>query len=220
MPMRTDIDLIRTIERAPMRTARYAELRELGSNIWRTLDALTEQGAVTRLAQGVYTVPPGGQDGRTWKPTLEAAGLAVATARFGNRNAVLMGIGAARYWAAIPRAIGVTTVAVPEAGRPPVELDGGGTLHLVPRELTKLDATLQETELGEGLVTTPAQTMYDLLMKPKQGRMPDEAIAAARALQGQVDAEDFVYVVGLWGRANDAVRRMLRDLQRDGLSVG
>lgn len=217
--MPTDIDLIRAIERAPMRTARYAELRELGSNVWRTLDALVEQGAVTRLAHGVYAVPPGGLDGRTWKPTLEAAGLAVATARFGHRNGVLMGIGAARFWAAIPRAIGVTTVAVPEAGRPPVELDHGGTLCLIPRELTKLRAAVEETELGDGLVTTPAQTLYDLLMKSKQGGMPDEAVAATRNFRSQVDAGDFADIVDLWGRANDAVRRTLRDLERDGKAV-
>lgn len=218
--MPTDIDLLRAIERAPMRTARYAELRGFGTNVWRTLDVLAEQGAVTRIARGVYTVPPQGQDGRTWKPTLEAAGLGIATARFGNRNAVLMGIGAARYWASIPRAIGVTTVAVPEAGRKSVELDQGGTLHLIPRELAKLHAAVEETELGDALVTTPAQTVYDLLMKPNQGGMPDEAIAAAKSFRGQVSAQDVGHVVNLWGRANDAVRQMLRDLQRDELSVG
>lgn len=212
--MATDIDLLRAIERAPMRTARYVDLRGFGTNVWRTLDVLTDQGAVTRLAQGVYTVPPGGADGRTWKPTLEAAGLAVATARFGNRNAVLMGIGAARYWAAIPRAIGATTVAVPNAGRGPVELEHGGTLHLIPRELHKLHAGLEQTEFGDALVTTPAQTAYDLLMKPKQGGMPEAAIMAARDLRGQVDAEDFADVVGRWGRANAPVRQMLRDLER------
>ncbi|MEV8360300.1 hypothetical protein [Microbacterium sp. NPDC076895] len=218
--MATDIDLLRTIERAPMRTARYADLRGLGTNVWRTLDGLVEQGAVARLAHGVYTVPPDGADGRTWKPTLEAAGLAVATARFGNRNAVLMGIGAARFWAAIPRAIGATTAAVPKAGQAPVELEHGGILHLIPRDLHKLHAGLERTELGDALVTTPAQTAYDLLMKPKQGGMPAAALAAARDLRGQIRAADLAHVVERWGRANTAVRQMLRDLERNEAADG
>ncbi|MBD3751512.1 MAG: hypothetical protein IE935_03520 [Micrococcales bacterium] len=218
--MATDIELLRAIERAPMRTARYADLRGLGTNVWRTLDGLVEQGAVARLAHGVYMVPPDGADGRTWKPTLEAAGLAVATARFGNRNAVLMGIGAARYWAAIPRAIGATTVAVRKAGQAPVELEHGGILHLIPRDLPKLHAGLERTELGDALVTTPAQTAYDLLMKPKQGGMPEAALDAAQDLRGQIRAADLAHVVELCGRANTAVRRMLRDLERNEVADG
>lgn len=217
--MATDIELLRAIERSPMRTARYADLRGLGTNVWRTLDGLVEQGAVARLAHGVYTVPPDDADGRTWKPTLEAAGLAVATARFGNRNAVLMGIGAARYWAAIPRAIGATMVAVPKAGQAPVELEHGGILHFVPRELHKLHAGLERTELGDALVTTPAQTAYDLLMKPKQGGMPEVALAAAQDLRGQIRAADLAHVVERWGRANTPVRQMLRDLERNDVVV-
>ena len=71
--MLTDVELLRTLERAPLRTARYAELKDLGSNVWRALDRLADQGAVARIAKGVYTVPPAGEDGRTWKPTIEAA---------------------------------------------------------------------------------------------------------------------------------------------------
>jgi len=208
--MVNDVDIVRAIERAPLRTVRFVDLRKLGTNMWRTLDRLADQGAVTRLAHGVYTVPPDGRDGGTWRPTLEAAGLAVATARFGNRNAVLMGLGAARHWTAIPRAIGVTTVAVPEAGRPPVELDGGGRVHLIPRDLDRLDAVLETTELGPVLVTTPAQTLYDLTMKPAQGGMPDEAAAAARNLRARVRVEDLRGVVDTHGRANAALRTMLK----------
>ncbi len=125
----------------------------------------------------------------------------MATARFGNRNAVLMGLGAARHWAAIPRAIGVTTVAIPEAGRPPVSLDTGGMVHLVPRDIDRLDAVLEQNELGRALVTTPAQTLYDLLMKPRQGGMRDEAVAAARQLSGHVMPADLRRVVDTFGRA-------------------
>ncbi|HKT56955.1 MAG TPA: hypothetical protein VJR25_09295 [Microbacterium sp.] len=213
--MVTDIDIVRTIERAPLRTVRYVDLRALGTNVWRNVDRLAEQGAATRLAHGVYTVPPDGRDGRTWRPTIEAAGLAVATARFGNRNAVLMGLGAARHWAAIPRAIGVTTVAVPEAGRPPVELDRGGRVYMIPRDVERLDAVLDRTELGPALVTTPAQTIYDLTMKPAQGGMPNEAAAAVRNLRAQVRPEDLNAIVNAHGRANAALRTMLDEMTEE-----
>jgi hypothetical protein len=126
-----------------------------------------------------------------------------------------MGVGAARHWAAIPRAIGATTVAVPEAGRPPVELDGGGRVHLIPRDLDRLNAVLETTELGPALVTTPAQTLYDLTMKPAQGGMPDEAAAAARNLQAQVRVEDLQAVVDSSGRANAALRTMLKAMDQE-----
>lgn len=210
--MATDIELIRRIERAPLRTVRFAEIRALGTNVWRNVDGLVERGALVRLAQGVYTAPPDGLDGRTWRPSLEAAGLAIATARFGNRQAILMGLGAARHWAAIPRAIGVTTVAVPKAGRPPVELEGGGRIHLIPRDLDRLDAVLERTELGPGLVTTPAQTLYDLAMRPAQGGMPDEAADAVRNLRARVEADDLAEVTREHGRANAELRTILDGL--------
>lgn len=77
------LELLRTIARAPLRTMRYRDLQELGTNTWRQLDDLVDRGALLRIAQGVYTAPPDGRDGRTWRPGLESAGLAVATARHG-----------------------------------------------------------------------------------------------------------------------------------------
>lgn len=184
--MAKDVDALRAIERSPLRTVRPQDLEPAFAHARRTIARLVDAGALMRLAHGVYTAPPDGRDGRQWRPTLEAAGLALATARFGNRNVVLVGLGAARHWAAIPRAIGVTTVAVPEAGRPPVQLDRGGTVHLIPRDIARLDAVLESTELGRGLVTTPAQTLYDLLMKPAQGGMPYEARPQLRTTCGRV----------------------------------
>lgn len=212
--MGSDIDALRAIERAPLRTLRPQDLEPAFVHARRTIARLVETGALVRLTYGIYTAPPDGRDGWRWRPTLETAGLAVATARFGNRQVVLMGLGAARHWAAIPRAIGVTTVAVPEAGRPPVKLDRGGTVHLIPRDIDRLDAVLEQNELGRALVTTPAQTLYDLLMKPAQGGMPDEAIAAARNLRARVPAADLRKVVDAHGRANPAVRAALDDLAR------
>ncbi|WP_243073821.1 hypothetical protein [Microbacterium sp. SS28] len=139
----------------------------------------------------------------------------MATVRFGNRNAILMGLGAARHWTAIPRAIGVTTIAVPAAGRPAVELDYGGEVHLIPRDLDRLDAVLERTELGQALVTTPAQTLYDLMMKPAQGGMPDEAAAAVQNLRVRVNPVDLRNVVQAHGRANATVRTVLNGMERE-----
>ncbi|MFM9653760.1 hypothetical protein ACKI1S_48070, partial [Streptomyces galilaeus] len=74
-------------------------------------------------------------------------------------------------------------------------LDTGGIVHLIPRDIDRLDAVLEQNELGRALVTTRAQTLYDLLMKPRQGGMPDEARAAARYLRGQVRGADLRRVV-------------------------
>lgn len=139
----------------------------------------------------------------------------MATVRFGNRNAILMGLGAARHWTAIPRAIGVTTIAVPVAGRPPVQLEFCGEVHLIPRDISRLDAVLERTELGQALVTTPAQTFYDLILKPAQGGMPDEAAAAVQNLRVRVNPLDLRNVVQAHGRANAAVRTMLNDMESD-----
>jgi hypothetical protein len=216
IPVAKDIEALRAIERAPLRTLRPQDLDPVLTHARRTVNRLVETGALVRLARGVYTAPPDGRDGRTWRPTLETAGLAVATARFGNRNAVLMGLGAARHWAAIPRAIGVTTVAIPEAGRPPVVLDRGGEVHLIPRDIDRLDAVLEGTELGRALVTTPPQTLYDLLMKPGQGGMPDEAAAAVRNLRRRVDPGGLRRIIETHGRANAALRKMLDEMEREG----
>ncbi|WP_292695931.1 MULTISPECIES: type IV toxin-antitoxin system AbiEi family antitoxin domain-containing protein [unclassified Microbacterium] len=214
--MVNDVDALRAIERAPLRTVRPQDLEADLAHARRTIARLADRGALVRLAKGVYAAPPEGRDGRQWRPTLEVGGLAVATARFGNRNAVLMGLGAARHWAAIPRAIGVTTVAIPEAGRPPVTLDGGGMVHLIPRDVERLDAVAEQNELGRALVTTPAQTLYDLLMKPGQGGMPDEALAAARHLREQVGPAELRRVIDTFGRANAAVRGALDEMETRG----
>lgn len=205
------VDILRTIEGAPLRTVRFNDIKPLGRNVWRVLDDLVEHGALTRLAHGVYTSPPGGRDGRTWKPDLETGGLAIATARHGNRQAILMGIGAARHWGAIPRALGNTTVAVPSAGRAPITT-GSGTVHFIPRNLDRLAAALEQTELGPALVTTRAQTLFDLLLRPHQGEEPEAAAEAARNLRPQVGASDFDDVIFAATRSSDAVRAIAAEL--------
>ncbi|SDH56226.1 type IV toxin-antitoxin system AbiEi family antitoxin domain-containing protein [Microbacterium pygmaeum] len=218
--MAEDVDLLRAVERAPLRTARLQDLDGFTAQPWRVVNQLVDRGALTRLAHGTYTAPPGGRDGRTWKPPLEPAGLAVATARFGPRSVALTGIGAARHWAAIPRAIGVTTIAVQGRNYAPVTLDTGGVVQFVARDLERLDIILEQTALGPALVTTPPQTLFDLLMRPGQGHMPDEAIAATKNLAARVQADDLARVAGTAGRANAAVREMIEHLRERDAHAG
>ncbi|QCR53853.1 hypothetical protein C1N80_09895 [Brachybacterium sp. SGAir0954] len=177
---RDRFELIRATARAPMRTVRHRSIRDARGNTWRQLDELSQQGVLVRLAHGVCTAPPDGRDGRdgrTRTPGLEASGPALATPRYGDRRVALMGIGAARFHGAIPRALGSTTAAVPLQGIRPVRL-ATGTAHFVGREMERLDVTPESTELGTGFVTTPEQTVVDLLQRPGQGEAEDEALRA------------------------------------------
>lgn len=210
--MAKKIDLLRTIERAPMRTVRYADVKSLASNVWRDLGALVETGAVVRLAHGVYTAPPDGRDGRSWTPSLESAGLALATARQGNRNAILMSLGAARYWGAIPRAIANTVIAIPAAGIRPISV-GGGTIHFVARDIDRVEASVERTELGMGLITTRAQTLFDLLMRPRLGENTAAAEEGARNLISQVDPEEFTEIIRPMRQINRSVKEVQTRLQ-------
>jgi hypothetical protein len=208
------LELARAAERAPLRAIRWADVDQKGTNAARDLANLCAQGALVRIARGVYLAPPGGADGRRWKPPLEAAALALATVRFGERQVALMGIGAARFWGAIPRAIATTTIAVPLAGRPPVRLETGGTVHFVPRNVDDLDVALEHTPLGDALVTTPAQTLFDLLAKPHQGRAPDAAAEAARNLRARVSAAALQDIAAGARRVPAAVKEAIVSMEK------
>lgn len=207
-----DLELVRTIASAPLRTMRFRALQTAGTNTWRQLDSLVSGGALLRLAHGIYTVPPDGRDARRWQPGLESAGLAIATARHGERRTILMGIGAARHWGAIPRAIGTTVIAVPTAGHHPLTI-GSGTVHFVQRDLDLVDAALEETELGRALVTTPEQTHVDLLMRPAQGGDRDTSLTAAETLRPQLDPDEYAQIIRTAPRTNTAIRRTLDELR-------
>lgn len=193
--MTTDVDILRAVARAPLRTLRLKDVPDLTRNTWRAMDRLVEQGALVRLTHGVYTAPPDGRDGRTWKPPLEAAALALATARFGERRAALMGISAARHWAAIPRAIGVATVAVPRRGYAPLTIEGGGRVKFVPRRMDVLELVLERTGLGEGLVTTPEQTLFDLLGRADRDGVGHEVAGAIENLVARVRPDEFAELI-------------------------
>lgn len=211
--MAKDIEVLRAIERAPMRTARLKTLAEFGPNVWRVLDGLAEQGAVKRLVQGIYAVPPDGQDARQWSMPIEEAGIAIATARFGERQAALTDISAARHWAAMPRAVAVATIAVPSAGYAPVTLNDGGVVQFIPRKLDELDLILEPIGQGKALVTTPEQTLFDLLMKPGRAAMPEESLQAAANLHTRVKAKDFERIIDHARRVNDRVRAAFQEIR-------
>lgn len=211
--MTDDVDIVRAIARAPLHTVRLRDLKGAGTNTWRTVDRLTEQGALTKIVHGVYTAPPDGRDGRTWKPPFEAAALAIATARYGARQVALMGVSAARHWAAIPRAIGIAHVAVPRGGYAPATLDRGGIVRFIPRDLGRLDLAVERTALGDGLVTTPAQTLFDLLVRPDHDGLAAEIAGAVRNLVPRVTVTDFEEVARRHTRGGPKVANMIDELR-------
>ncbi|MDQ1205198.1 hypothetical protein [Microbacterium sp. SORGH_AS_0862] len=211
--MTADVDIVRAVARAPLRTLRLKDVPDLTQNTWRAMDRLVERGALVRLTHGVYTAPPDGRDGRRWKPPLETAALALATARFGAREAALMGISAARHWAAIPRAVGIATVAVPRRGYAPVTIDGGGLVKFVPRRMEALELVLERTGLGDGLVTTPEQTLFDLLGRTDREGLGREVTGAIENLTAQVLPEEFAEVVARARIVPKGARDVLKRLE-------
>jgi predicted transcriptional regulator of viral defense system len=212
--MTADVDIVRAVARAPLRTLRLKDMPELARNTWRATDRLVEQGALVRLTHGVYTAPPDGRDGRKWKPPLEAAALALATARFGAREAALMGISAARHWAAIPRAIGVATVAVPRRGYAPLNIEGGGLVKFVPRRMEALELVLERTGLGDGLVTTPEQTLFDLLGRTDREGLGREVAGAIENLTAQVQPDEFAEIIARARIVPSGARDVLKRLEK------
>lgn len=155
-------EALRLIARAPMRTVRATDLAGVYAFPGPALAALARRGVVHRLAHGIYCAVPPEYAGDTWRPSLEAATAAIATALYGDHVPVLTGLMAARMHHALPRAIAVGYVAVPTQRRPMRLADRDGEVRFVMRTVAKLDAVAMTTELGPTLVTTPEQTVLDL----------------------------------------------------------
>lgn len=197
---------------APLRTVRPLMLRDVYTNPEKELVRLRRQGLVVRIAPGTYTVKPdtvAPED--NWRPPFEHAAMAYATAQYGDRVPVLYGIGAARFHHAIPRAIAVAVVAVPEQHRP-VTLTDGGKVVFTTTDVDALDARLERVPIGAFLVTTPEQTLIDLVARPQLGGMPGEAGAAARALATTTDRDR---VIELLTNRPGTVQRRVRTLLGD-----
>jgi len=160
--MNTEREVLKLVARAPMRTVRAPDLAGIYAFPGPALSALARRGVLHRLAHGIYCVVPPEHVGGTWRPTIEAAAAAIATALYGDRIPILTGPAAARVHQALPRAIGVGHVAVPTQRRPMRLADRHGEIRFVMRAVAKLDAVAVATELGQALVTTPEQTVLDL----------------------------------------------------------
>ena len=83
-------------------------------------------------------------------------------------------------------------------------------MHFAHRELERLEAVSEGTELGCGLITTREQTLYDLLMRPAQGGAAAAAAEGARNLLPQIDDSEFEDLVSTAPRVNDEVRKVLK----------
>ena len=177
------------ITRAPLRTVRPVMLRDLYANPEKELVRLRANGLVVKVAHGTYIAKPDTVGCvEAWKPPFEEAAMAYATAAYGDRVPVLTGIGAARHWHAIPRAIGVTVIAVPAQHRP-VTLETGGRIIFTVRDTTRIDAIPVQVGLGIMRVTRIEQTLIDLVLRPNLGGMPGEAATAAVALHPRTDQQ-------------------------------
>lgn len=197
-------DALRRLSRAPLRTVRARDVADLYTHPGPELALLARRGVVHRLAHGVYcAVPPEHLGTRTWRPTVEAAAAAVATALYGDGVPVLTGLSAARMHRALPRAIGVGYVAVPTQRRALRLADRDGEVRFVTRAVAELDAVAVTTDLGRALVTTPEQTVLDL----------------ARLDPRDEDAEIHEVITALWPRCDRMTLQRIADEQRRGAAL-
>ncbi|NTW41555.1 MAG: hypothetical protein HGA44_17025 [Cellulomonadaceae bacterium] len=166
---------------------RPADLEQTYVNPRAVLRDRAAKGDVHKLAYGTYVaVPDDVYDRVRWRPALEAAAAAVATAIFGDRRAALMGMTAARVLGAAPRARGHATIAAPRRHRDVTLTDRrDAVVRFVQRDIDAIDTQPAATELGIALVTTPEQTLVDLARDHTVNE--DERDAAMRALGRQAD---------------------------------
>lgn len=191
-------EIARRAARAPLRTIRTADLGDTYAYPRPEIRELERRGLLHRLAHGIYCAVPPESDPMTWRPTLEAATAAVATALYGDRVPVLTGLTAARMHRALPRAIGVGYVAVPTRRRALRLADRDSEVRFVTRAVAGLDAIAMTTELGQVLVTTPEQTVLDL--------------ARADPRAEDLDAQEAIDA--LWPECDAAVLEEIADRQR------
>lgn len=171
----------------PLRTTRPAGLEGYYAQPAKELSRLVQGGAVVKLAPGTYMAKPDNiRRDETWFPTNEIAGAAIATAQYGERVPVLMGITAARIHNAVNRGLGTVVVAIPGQRRP-ATMTNGAVVRYVDRKSGTFASRPEQTALGEVMVTTPEQTLVDLVKRPTLGGVPEEALAAARFLVSRVD---------------------------------
>jgi predicted transcriptional regulator of viral defense system len=100
-----------------------------------------------------------------------------------------MGLGAARLYGVIPRALSTAIVAIPRQHRPMALSDRPAIVRFVKRDTSALDAERIGTELGPALVTTPEQTVVDLAHRPTLGDNEADIPTAVTALYTRSDKQ-------------------------------
>ena len=100
-----------------------------------------------------------------------------------------MHLSATRVHAALPRAVAVAVVAVPEQRSALRLLDRDAVILFMQRDTALLDAERVLTDLGPALVTAVEQTVLDLSHRPGLGGLEAEAHSSAQALLSRADSE-------------------------------
>jgi hypothetical protein len=161
---------------------------------------LADRGLIWPAAHGYYViVPPHAAGDHRWRPSIEPLALGIAVADYGPQATALDALSAARRLGAIPRALGIATVTVPKqrgALATPI-----GTIVFHKRDVSTLETRRISTELADGYVTTPEQTVLDLAVASEVDRVGSDVVSEAlENLAAQVD----------WARVEDLARRQHR----------
>lgn len=174
------------IAAADPRVVRPVDLRHRYAHPAKEASRLVEAGVLLRLAHGYYAVVPEHYRGTRWRPSVEAAGLAIAQADYGRDEVAAMGITAARLLGHVSRALGEGVIAVGRQ-RPALHTTVG-RVRFVTRDVSGLDLQRVETELASGWVTTSEQTLLDLADRPSIGELsPTEVAQLIRRLAEVAD---------------------------------
>lgn len=201
----------KVLTRAPLRTVRPASLSDAYTQPKTQLRRMASRAGsgVIRLAHGFYCAPPDDADS-SWRPDVEAAAAGIATAIYGDRNVVLMGMSAARILGAYPRAISTATVAAPAQHAPISLAYATGVVTFVKRNVEVLHADLDRVELGPVLVTSAEQTVLDLVRRPSLAVVEEAAEEAVRNLLPQCDRDELEKIA-----ERQRMRKTLARLERD-----
>jgi predicted transcriptional regulator of viral defense system len=169
-----------------MRTTRPAALRGAYACPEKELSRLHGEGRLLRLARGTYLLPPDSAP-PGWEPDLELAAIAYATAAYPGQTVCLYGVSAARWLHAIPRAINIAIIATPHQHRP-VTLNRGQVIF-TRRDTSKLDTMPVNTPLGPMRITTPEQTLINLIANPTLGDRTELTQEATQGLLPQTNPD-------------------------------
>ncbi|QCB52598.1 hypothetical protein E5720_06980 [Rhodococcus sp. PAMC28707] len=179
-----------------MRMVRAATAADVYAHPRAELARLTNVGLLHRVATGFYVAMPDDRVGTEWMPGLEAAAAGIAVAAYSADDAVVMGVSAARLHGAIPRALATAVVAVPTRHDPIRLADRQAVVRFVVRDTARLDAERIDTELGPVLVTTPEQTVLDLVKRPGLGDAEGEVWPAVEQLHRKCDRGVLAEIAG------------------------